>query len=64
MMSSDHATVKSQKKPRPKETGAPVMTRFQPELLDKIDEFRRRQADLPNRPEAIRRLLAKALKAD
>jgi len=38
------------------------MTRFQPELLEQIDEFRRKESDLPNRPEAIRRLIESALK--
>lgn len=31
------------------------------ELLREIDEFRRQQPDLPNRAEAIRRLVKKAL---
>jgi hypothetical protein len=52
-----HETVKSRKKPRPKAIGTPVMVRFQPELLEFIDKFRRQQPDLPNRPEAVRRLI-------
>lgn len=48
-------------KPRAKQTGTPVMVRIQPEQLNSLDNWRRQQDDLPNRPEAIRRLIAKAV---
>lgn len=57
-----HETVKSRKKPRPKIVGTPVMTRLQPDLLAKLDDWRKEQAELPGRPEAIRRLIESALK--
>jgi hypothetical protein len=49
------------RKKRPKQTGEMVSTRVQPELLEQIDAWRRAQPDLPTRPEALRRLVAKAL---
>jgi hypothetical protein len=39
----------------------PALVRLQPELADRIDAWRRQQADLPTRPEAIRRLVELAL---
>lgn len=48
------------KKSRPTTTGTPVMMRLQAELLEFVDDFRRKQPDLPNRPEAIRRILEAA----
>lgn len=48
------------RKPRAKQRGVFVGTRFQPELLKLLDEWRRNQPDIPNRPEAIRRLVEKA----
>lgn len=48
-------------KARAEKTGTPVFTRLQDELLERLDEWRRLQADLPNRAEAIRRLLDQAL---
>ena len=50
------------RKKRPKQTGQMVGTRLQPELLKKLDDWRRDQPDLPNRPEALRRLAEKALR--
>jgi metal-responsive CopG/Arc/MetJ family transcriptional regulator len=37
--------------------------RLKESLLDTIDAWRRRQDDLPTRPEAIRRLIEQALQA-
>jgi hypothetical protein len=54
--------MKSAKKSRAPETGAPVLVRFQPKPLETIDEWRRKQPDLPSRAEAIRRLVDQALK--
>jgi hypothetical protein len=39
------------------------MVRVQPEMAKDLDDWRRKQADLPNRPEAIRRLVELGLKA-
>lgn len=41
-----------------------VMLNLEPETVRDIDEWRRKQEDLPDRNEAIRRLLAKALKLE
>lgn len=41
----------------------PVLVRVEVELLEQIDELRRAAPDLPSRPEAIRRLVVKALVA-
>lgn len=38
-----------------------VSTRLQPELLKRLDDWRRAQPDLPSRPEALRRLAEKGL---
>lgn len=43
-------------------TGDPVMVRIQPDMAKALDDWRRRQDDLPGRPEAIRRLVEQALK--
>jgi hypothetical protein len=51
------------RKARPAVTGDPVMVRVQPVMAKLIDDWRRKQDDLPGRPEAIRRLLTIALKA-
>jgi len=40
-----------------------IHVRLQNELLRAIEDFRRREADLPTRPEAIRRLLQQAVMA-
>jgi len=44
-------------KTRPTTTGTLVGTRFQEDLLQAIDTWRRVQPDLPTRPEAVRRLV-------
>lgn len=49
------------RKKRPAQTGEMVATRIQPDLLERIDAWRREQPDLPSRPEALRRLAAKGL---
>ena len=48
---------------RPKVTGDPVMVRVQPDMAKQLDDWRRKQEDLPGRPEAIRRLVELGLKA-
>jgi hypothetical protein len=42
--------------------GTPIMLRLQPEPLAQLDAWIRDQDDSPSRPEAVRRLLEKALK--
>ena len=44
-------------------TGEPVMVRIQPDMAKQLDDWRRKQEDLPGRPEAIRRLVELGLKA-
>ena len=53
------------KRGRPKTTGigTPVGARWQDDHLAEIDAWRRAQADLPTRPEAIRRLVRLGLDA-
>jgi len=59
---SDATSVNTKKrKKRPPQAGFLVGTRFQPDLLRQIDAWRNDQPELPTRPEAIRRLVAKAL---
>jgi hypothetical protein len=47
---------------RPAVTGDPVMVRVQPDMAKLLDDWRRKQDDLPGRPEAIRRLVELGLK--
>jgi hypothetical protein len=62
MAKSTHVNVKTPKK-RPPVTGDLIGVRIQPEMAKELDDWRRKQADLPNRPEAIRRLVELGLKA-
>jgi hypothetical protein len=48
-------------KQRASTTGKLVGTRFQTDLLEAIDQWRRGQADLPTRHEAVRRLVEKGI---
>ena len=41
--------------------GTPVHIRFHDDLLTKLDDFRRREKDLPSRSEAVRRLVEQAI---
>jgi len=61
MAKSTHVNVKTPKR-RPPATGDLVGVRIQPEMAKELDDWRRKQADLPNRPEAIRRLVELGLK--
>jgi hypothetical protein len=55
---------KNRKRGRPRTgLGTPVQVRVKDELLAAIDGWRRAQPDLPNRPEAIRRLTEVGIKA-
>jgi hypothetical protein len=49
------------KKQRASTAGKLVGTRFQTDLLEAIDQWRRGQPDLPTRPEAVRRLVEKGI---
>ncbi len=49
------------RKKRPGQSGTFIGARVQPDLLERIDAWRREQPDLPSRPEALRRLAAKGL---
>jgi hypothetical protein len=62
MAKATHDTTKPRKE-RPATTGDPVMVRIQPDMAKALDDWRRKQEDLPNRPEAIRRLVELGLKA-
>jgi hypothetical protein len=48
--------------PKPTGVGTPIQVRLQPSGLAAVDAWRKKQPDLPSRPEAIRRLLEMALK--
>lgn len=51
------ATMNVKPRQRATTTGTLVGTRFQAKLLEAIDSWRKNQADLPTRPEAVRRLV-------
>jgi hypothetical protein len=63
MADVNHATMKLPIKNRASETGTPIQVRTQPDQLAAIDDWRRKQPDLPSRAEAIRRLVEQALAA-
>lgn len=46
-----------------KDISTPVMVRLSPDQIKSLDDWRRKQEDLPGRPEAIRRLVEIGLKA-
>jgi hypothetical protein len=62
MTKSTREITKSPKKRAPV-TGDPVLVRVQPDMAKQLDDWRRKQDDLPGRPEAIRRLVELGLKA-
>lgn len=51
------------KKGRPKVDTEAVNLRLPREIIEEIDDFRRLEADLPTRPEMIRRALVEWLEA-
>ena len=60
------ATKKDTKKSRGRPAtgiGIQIGTRWPPEIVRLVDEWRREESDLPGRPEAIRRLVEIGLKA-
>jgi hypothetical protein len=61
-MSAASGEAANSRKKRPEQTGTMVSTRVQPEMLKRLDAWRREQPDLPSRPEALRRLAEEALR--
>jgi hypothetical protein len=60
------ATKKDTKKSRGRPAtgiGIQIGTRWAPEIVRLVDEWRREEPDLPGRPEAIRRLVELGLRA-
>ena len=49
---------------RPKVDTEAISLRLLASVIREIDDYRRTQEDLPNRPEAVRRLLRAALDAE
>jgi hypothetical protein len=62
MGKSTHVNMKTPKR-RAAGIGDLVGVRVQPDMAKALDDWRRKQDDLPGRPEAIRRLLELGLKA-
>lgn len=46
----------------PKKDNIPMTLRISERLLDKIDDLRRQEKDIPSRPEMIRRILEEKLR--
>jgi hypothetical protein len=61
-MTSRINNVKNSKRGRPAIESEAVTVRMAIESLQVLDDWRRKQADLPGRPEAIRRLVELGLK--
>lgn len=53
-----------EKKKRRKGPGAPLMVRMAEDMLAQVDRFRRKEADMPSRAEAVRRLVQKGLRVN
>jgi hypothetical protein len=62
-MKSTINSAKKRKRGRPPVESEAVNVRMAVESLENIDNWRRKQGDLPGRPEAIRRLVELGLKA-
>jgi hypothetical protein len=61
-MKSTIDSAKKRKKGRPPVDSIAVNVRLPINSVSEIDDWRRKQDDLPGRPEAIRRLVEQALK--
>jgi hypothetical protein len=48
---------------RPKHPTVPVLVRFEPEDIERLDQWRRHREGKPTRPESVRRLVELGLKA-
>ena len=55
--------IKNAKRGRPPVDSEAITVRMAVDALQNVDDWRRKQADLPGRPEAIRRLVELGLKA-
>lgn len=53
----------AKKRGRPPADTEQVLVRMSSELVEKLDKLRRETEDLPSRPELVRRLVEKALRA-
>jgi hypothetical protein len=62
MDDTSHVNMKTPKK-RSSVVGDLVGVRIQPDMAKALDDWRRKQDDLPGRPEAIRRLVEMGLRA-
>lgn len=62
-MASRISDIKKSKRGRPPVESEPVTVRMVTDALQHLDDWRRKQPDLPGRPEAIRRLVQIGLKA-
>lgn len=62
IMKSTLDSAKKRKKGRPPVESMAVNVRLPMDAVSAIDDWRRRQDDLPGRPESIRRLVEQALK--
>ncbi|MCS3929240.1 hypothetical protein M2175_004271 [Bradyrhizobium elkanii] len=65
LIMAESIRVNTKKRGRPVTTGKGTLVgvRLQPDDLSAIDDWRRKQGDLPGRPEAIRQLVEIGLKA-
>tara|TARA_R110000787_G_scaffold83794_1_gene180059 strand:+ start:1090 stop:1275 length:186 start_codon:yes stop_codon:yes gene_type:complete len=61
MKQQDTVITRKRRGPAPTGKGTLVGVRLQPDQLGKLDAWREGQDDKPTRPEAIRRLVEKAL---
>lgn len=64
MTSSIRDNKKSRGRPKTTGTGTLIGIRLHEPELEEIDEWRRRQEDIPSRPEALRRLYKQGLVAE
>ncbi len=62
-MSSRINNIKKSKRGRPPVDSEAVTVRITVDALQNLDDWRRKQEDMPGRPEAIRRLVELGLKA-
>jgi hypothetical protein len=62
-MKSTINNIKKSKRGRPPVESQPVTVRMAVDSLQILDDWRRKQDDMPGRPEAIRRLVEMGLKA-
>ena len=62
-MKSTISNVKKLKRGRPPVDSEAITVRMPMNALQKLDDWRRGESDLPGRPEAIRRLVELGLKA-